>query len=262
MPDKPMPANNQQRVFFVDDELVERLMRGDTLEDPARKKRPAASSALARAVAHASGGRLDDAVRELEGAAERGESPAEVYAALGHLRFEQKKWEEAARCYGKVAEAEPRHPTAHYNLGLCLERQDQFEEAAKAFETALSVEEKRWQAQLGRGLCLLQLGRFDQAIPCFEASLKEMPNDDRALFGKAVALHRLGRLDEAGEIYRKLLPANPNSSELLANLIALAAARKEDAKVKEFADRLFRLHPQSRHALEGLAARSSSIALS
>src|SRR6266446_5081893 len=147
MPDKSMPANNDQQVFFVDDELVERLMRGDKLEDPARKKRPASSISLGRALTLASGGRLDDAVRELEGAAERGESPAEVHAALGHLRFEQKKWDEAARCYSKVAEADPRHPTAHYNLGLCLERQDKFEEAAKAFETALSADGKRWQAQ-------------------------------------------------------------------------------------------------------------------
>src|SRR5207302_3055668 len=110
-----MPDNSEQQVFFVDDELIERLMRGDVIEDPARKKKRAASSSvLAKAVALATSGRLEDAIGELEGAAERGESPAEVYAALGHLRFEQKNWEEAARCYGKVAEVEPKPRTAHY----------------------------------------------------------------------------------------------------------------------------------------------------
>ena len=63
-----------------------------------------------------------------------------------------------------------------------------------------------------------------------------------------------GKLDEAGELYRKLLPANANSAELLVNLIALSTARKEDGKVKEFAERLLKLRPQSRQALQGLAA--------
>jgi len=139
MPDKPLPADPEQHVFFVDDELIERLMRGDVVQDPDRKRRPASSSALAKAVTLATGGHLDDAVKELADAAERGESPAEVQAALGHLRFEQKNWEEAARCYGKVAEVEPKHRAAHYNLGLCLERQGKFQEAAKAFETALAI---------------------------------------------------------------------------------------------------------------------------
>src|ERR1022692_693325 len=98
-----MPENNSQNVFFVDDELIERLMRGDTAEGPSRKKSPASSSALATAVKLAEAGRLDDAAKELEAAAARGDNPAEIYSALGHVRFEQQKWEEAARCYAKVA---------------------------------------------------------------------------------------------------------------------------------------------------------------
>ncbi|PYT17466.1 MAG: hypothetical protein DMG59_07230, partial [Acidobacteria bacterium] len=247
-----MPENNDQHVFFVDDELIEKLMRGDAV-DARKKKRPASSGALANAVKLASSGRLSDAVKELESAAERGENPLEIYACLGHLRFEQQNWSDAARCYAKVAELDPKHPTAHHNLGLCLERQDKFEEAARAFEAAVRIDSKRWQAQLGRGLCLLQLGRPDQALECFQASLKENSNHDQALFGKAVALHRFGRLEEAGEIYRKLLPGNTNSAELLVNLIAIYTARKEDCRVKEFAERLLKIRPQSPHALQALA---------
>src|SRR5215475_4711086 len=114
-----MPENKEQTVFFVDDDLIERLMRGDSVEDPAKKKRPAAVSALARAVILATEGHLDDAVKELEQAAQRGENPVETYTGLGALKFEQQKWAEAARCYSKVGEADPKHRTAHYNLGLC-----------------------------------------------------------------------------------------------------------------------------------------------
>src|SRR5438445_614612 len=83
------------------------------------------------------------------------------------------------------------------------------------------------------------------AVEAFQASLKENATNDHTLFGKAVALHQLGKLDEAAELYRKLLPANPNSADLLVNLIALSSARKDDGKVKEFAERLLKLRPQS-----------------
>ena len=44
-----MPDNNET-VFFIDDDLVERLMRGDTAPaDPTKKKRQASVSALATA---------------------------------------------------------------------------------------------------------------------------------------------------------------------------------------------------------------------
>src|SRR5712691_6665538 len=69
-----MPQNDEQ-AFFVDDELVERLMRGDSPAAKPKTQRPAETSALGNAVKLATAGRLDDAVKELEGAAARGEKP-------------------------------------------------------------------------------------------------------------------------------------------------------------------------------------------
>src|SRR5580692_2871636 len=111
-----MAENNDQPVFFVDDELIERLMRGDKVkvEDSNQQKRPANVSTLAKAIGLATEGRLDEAIKELERAAENGENPVEVCTALGHLRFEQQNWSEAGECYAKVAALEPKHRTAHY----------------------------------------------------------------------------------------------------------------------------------------------------
>ena len=66
-----MAENNDQAVFFVDGDLVERLMRGDSATGPGKGKRPAASPTLAQAVTLASEGHVDDAIRALEGAAAR-----------------------------------------------------------------------------------------------------------------------------------------------------------------------------------------------
>ena len=198
-----MPEKNET-IFFIDDDLVERLMRGDTTAaDPSKKKRPAEATALSTAVKLASDGKLDDAVKELERALGQGENAIEVHTGLGHLRFEQQKWDEAAAAYSKVIELDPKNRTAHYNLGLVRERQGKFAEAAQSFEAALAVDPKRWQARVGLGLCQLQLGKAEDALESFQASLKESPNQDRALFGKAVALHQLGKLDEAGRSLSK-----------------------------------------------------------
>src|SRR6478609_5926479 len=107
-----MAENNDRTVFFVDDDLVERLMRGDGDASPGKEKRPAASPTLAQAVTLASEGHVDDAIRALEGAAARGESPIEVHTGLGHLGFEKQNWAESARHYAKAAEIEPENHTA------------------------------------------------------------------------------------------------------------------------------------------------------
>ena len=127
-------ADNPDSVFFIDSELVERLMRGDTADLTKKKPRASEVSALATALKLANAGKLDEAIRELEAAATRGENPADIYGAIGHIRFEQQNWEAATDCYIRVAESDEKHPTAFYNLGLCLERRAMFEEAAEAFE--------------------------------------------------------------------------------------------------------------------------------
>ena len=133
-----MTENSDQTVFFVDDDLVERLMRGDSDAGAGKTKRPAASPTLAKAVTLASEGHVDDAIRALKGAAARGESPIEVHTGLGHLGFEQQNWAEAARNYAKAAEIEPENYTAHYNLGLCRLKLEQADRAVESFEAALN----------------------------------------------------------------------------------------------------------------------------
>ncbi|MBZ5603967.1 MAG: hypothetical protein LAO79_16835, partial [Acidobacteriia bacterium] len=107
-----MAENNEKTVIIVDDELIERLLRGDAPRveaprgdaagDPSKKARTVASSALATAIKLATEGKLDDAVKELENAVSKGEATVENHLALGHLKFEQQKWDESAEWYRKV----------------------------------------------------------------------------------------------------------------------------------------------------------------
>src|SRR5665213_4252721 len=113
------PADNTQQVFFVDDDLIERLLRGDPAPVPPKPRRPAYSSSLAPAIELASAGKLDDAVQKLEDALDhtenaRSENAAEIHSGLGHLRFEQRDWNRAEHHYAKAVEQEPKNIAAHY----------------------------------------------------------------------------------------------------------------------------------------------------
>ena len=251
-----MADNNDQHVFFVDDELVERLMRGDKVEDPDSKKtRPAAVSALAKAISLATEGRLDDAIKELERAAENGEIPSRSIPRWDICASSSRIGATAAECYGKVAALEPKHRTAHYNLGLCLERQDKFDEAAQSFETALEIDPQRWQAQLATGPLPAATGQAEEAHGVLRSQPQGEPQSRSGPVRKSGGAPSARAIWTArAEIYRKLLPSNPNSPELLVNLISLSSARKEEGKMKEFAERLLKIRPQSRQGLQGLAA--------
>ena len=230
-----------------------RMGRGDR-----RKKRASFAGAFAKAVSLASRGRLDEAILELETAGDD-EDAIELRAGLGHLRFEQQNWAEAALQYAAVAQAEPEHPTAHYNLALCLERQGKYADAERAFTAALQITPGRSKAQLGRGLCLLRIGPPAQALACLEACLEAVETNagqvaDRIVFGKAVALHQLGRLSEAYALYQSLLADHPAALDLLTNLLTIAAAHKDWAQAEELAHKLVAAQPESAAALTVLAA--------
>src|ERR1700730_57601 len=87
---------------------------------------PAGSASLGKAVALHLEGKTEAAVKELLSAIEGGENLAELHAALGHIQFELKQFDAAANNYAKAAQADPKHKTASYNQGVCLEKVERF----------------------------------------------------------------------------------------------------------------------------------------
>ena len=143
----------------------------------------------------------------------------DVHWVKGHLHFEQKQFAEAAAAYQKAIDANPKHPTAHYNLGLALERQGQFDKASEAFAQAATVNPNLWQARLGQGVCALELKKPEQALSHFDATLAAVPNHAQAQLGKAMALQTLGKLEEAGKLYAAAYAETPDQPEVLEGLV-------------------------------------------
>src|SRR5881394_3547876 len=145
-------SENEKWAWFTDDDPSPALFRPEPSTSKADSqglrldiipagaaKTPAASEALWKAIALHLEGKTDLALKELTAAIAGGDSPAELYSALGHIQFELKKFADAAQSYQKAAQADPKHKAAAYNHGVCLERLERWQEAADAFQKALDI---------------------------------------------------------------------------------------------------------------------------
>src|SRR5687768_18478920 len=106
-------------------------------------ERAGTQSSLGRAVTLHLEGKLKEALRELDHAIERGESSAEIHSARGHIQFELEQFDDAAGSYTKLLELDPRHPTATFNLAVCLEKLGRWSQAGECFQRAYEGEDRK-----------------------------------------------------------------------------------------------------------------------
>src|SRR6202167_2220242 len=132
VPGGSMEKNNDQWLWFVDNELVEALARTDTL-DAQSEKRPVQSPALVKALALNMDGKTEQALREIREAMDAGDSLPELIWTRAHLEFQLGQFDNALEDYQKVLETQPNHKAATYNVALCLEKLARYEEAGAAF---------------------------------------------------------------------------------------------------------------------------------
>jgi len=166
-----------------------------SIEDGKQQKR--ANRTLAKAVSLHLEGKLETAARLLAKAIEGGENDASLLSALGHIQYELRDFEAAAATYTQMAEAEPQHRTAHFNLGVCQGNLQKWKPAAEAFRKALEADATRAEALLGLGIALIHAGSPAQALEPLEKYLSLFPDHEQALFSKAVALQQTGKHAEA-----------------------------------------------------------------
>ena len=128
-----------------------------------------------------------------------------------------------------------------------------WQEAADFFEKAAEAQPDRLDARLGLGIALLHLEKSDAAAENFEKVLEQQPDHTTALFGKAVTLQLQWNFDEAARIYQSILAGKPDFEECLINLVTIGMARKDQAMIADYSEKLLKLRPNSQTALEGLA---------
>lgn len=246
-----MPEFNDYWLWIVDDQYVHSPLSADVLEQ-ADSKRSVELPALARALILNTEGKTANALQEVEAAVDSGEDAPELLWAKGQLEFELGHYEESLEAFERVLEAWPDNKGARFNCGFCLERLGRFDEAADCFRMAVDADPNFIVARLALGQCLFRLDQPDAALQEFNACLEIDPDNERALAAKAAALHVLGNYEEAFTLYRKVSEKHPEEPELFGNLVAVCAARRDEPRLREYAEALIKQNPASRLALQGL----------
>lgn len=133
----------------------------------------------------------------------------EAWLMRGNLHGWLKDYQEAAYCFRHVTTIAPRHPQAHFNLGIALQMQGKQRDAIKPFKTFLSLNPGSVQAEFHLGL----------------------------------ALQETGDLAAAKDIFTRLIQANPESADLHGTLAGVSCANGDYAGALQHCSQALRLRP-------------------
>jgi tetratricopeptide (TPR) repeat protein len=109
----------------------------------------------------------------------------------------------------------PQYSTAHYNLGILLQRQNQFDDAIREYELALAYTPVRGEAaQVHNNVAvlMLQLGRPAAALAHYNAALNLYPYEVPSLTGRGSLEYQEGNLSAAEKDFSQALLLTPTSA--------------------------------------------------
>jgi tetratricopeptide (TPR) repeat protein len=160
---------------------------------------------LFRAFASFNRFRTDDAIQELNRAAELNPRYALTYSHRGDAYADQGQLDQALADYHRALEINPRFAMAFLNRGILYAKQSRLDQAMADFNRALKADPLYVQAYYSRGNVYGQQGRWDQAIADYDRLLAMNPGHPHAYVRKGLALEKAGRLPEALATYKAYL---------------------------------------------------------
>jgi choline-sulfatase len=240
--------NRGMSVVRTDPDLAIRELSFVLAEDP--------GLLLARrslAVAYASAGKHDLAVRELRRLEKEGHLNAEDGVVLGdNLRFSG-RLEEAARVLERTARENPKFPQPWLSLAEIHVRKGRLDEAAAAFGHVLEIAPDHIEALRGLGDLAILEQRLDEAGRRYAHILEVEPGDAGAMTKLGVVRMRTGRPGEAVALFRRAIEREPKNGEALLYLAGALAASGHSAEALPFFERALAAGQRNPMALNGLA---------
>lgn len=175
-------------------------------------------------------GRLADAVKLLEQAAQAAPKNFAIFGNLGAIRAQLGDHAGALQAYRQALALNPAAARLHLNIGLAHFRAGQFSDALAALEQFLRAEPGNAQARELRALCLLQLGRYTESA----AAYAELGDELAPLYGLGQSLLKSGDRAGAERAFDRMFArhgATPQA-ELLQAQMLMAENRLEEALAK------------------------------
>jgi Tfp pilus assembly protein PilF len=160
--------------------------------------------------------------------------------------------EEAAQTFRQLAQVNPKHPLAHYSLGVLYDDQGQFEEAIVEFQKALELDPNNVDAQYRLGVLYATQGMDAEAIESLNNVLKSQPNHSATHYNLAVLYEANDHQDQAIHHYRTVIEIDPKHAEALNNLGLIYAKRGMWDVAQERLESAILINPRYFQALNNL----------
>ena len=170
------------------------------------------------------GGRVDDAVTELEQAIRLDAADAEAHSNLGSILQAQGRLDDASRHIREAVRLKPNDDRVRFNLGNLLLASGRPDEAIGEFRRAVSINPDNAEAHFNLAMLVGPRHQLDEAIRHLTRVIDINPRNADAHRNLAVALSLQGRLDEAIAHDRAALRLQPDSAAVRQHLQALLDA--------------------------------------
>lgn len=148
-------------------------------------------------------------------------SESEAFKNQGNAHFGNGNLEEAAQCFRRAIELDPRYAEAYTNLGNVFYAQGNLGEAAELYRQAVTFKPGLWQARQNLGNVLLDLGQNDAAEECFRRVADLVPENAAAMQSLGVIVAQRGDFRQAETLLRRALELQPDYAEAYGNLGSL-----------------------------------------
>jgi len=175
---------------------------------------------------------------------------------LGFVHFQRGEFSDAERLIDESLRVNPQSPDAHYNRGCALQQLGRHEEALSSFERAVALKPDYDDAWTNRGATLLALRRPGDALHSFDRTLALKPFDKEALSNRGATLFEMKRYAEAATDYEALLTVDPSFPFSRGDA---ALCRAYCCNWKSLADDRARLHKDTQLGRPVLSPHASTL---
>nr|AIF05842.1 hypothetical protein [uncultured marine group II/III euryarchaeote KM3_187_D06] len=163
-----------------------------------------------------------------------GDSGLQEQAHIGFAALAQSNWKEAADCFRKICNSQPKNAAALNNFGLSLLQQallvqeerpsphpadePHFEASVLALRQAAKASQNDVSVICNLATALSSCHRHDTALKFYDVALSLDPNDVSSINGKAVSMIGIRDFDEATELLRQASQIAPDNELISGNL--------------------------------------------
>ena len=127
----------------------------------------------------------------------------DIYLNLGHLYYDDEKFDEARKTYKQAVSVYPSSET-YYSLAHCCLGMENLGEAEQYFQKVIQMEPSSENGYYGLGMTYAKQGEYNDAIRQFEKSLEINPDFDDAILEMGYVFADAGDMEKANEQYEIL----------------------------------------------------------